>query len=82
MGTSKQMDFLENTRRKMSSTHCIPIRFFLYRVVSLINIETDRTIKRDLAHLQKIGILNHEQGRKEGHWIIVNKHNEYSCVAR
>ena len=31
---------------------------------------TERTIQRDLATLQKKGILSREGGRKEGHWVI------------
>ena len=32
---------------------------------------TSRTIQRDLANLQKIGILTREGGRKDGRWVIV-----------
>ena len=32
-----------------------------------------RTIKRDIEMLQNIGLLVREGGRKEGHWVIVNK---------
>ena len=32
---------------------------------------TSRTIQRDLAHLQKRGVLTREGGRKDGRWVIV-----------
>lgn len=31
---------------------------------------TERTIKRDIAILQKLGFLSREGGRKEGIWVI------------
>ena len=36
---------------------------------------TDRTIESDLAHLQKIGILVREGGRKDGYWKIITEHD-------
>ena len=32
-----------------------------------------RTIQRDLADLQKKGIIVREGGRKDGRWVIINK---------
>lgn len=31
---------------------------------------TERTIKRDIAILQKLGLLSREGGRKDGIWVI------------
>ena len=31
---------------------------------------TERTIKRDIAYLQSIGLLRRVGGRKEGHWVL------------
>lgn len=31
---------------------------------------TERTIKRDIANLQELGIISREGGRKDGSWII------------
>jgi ATP-dependent DNA helicase RecG len=35
----------------------------------------ERTIKRDLAKLKKLGILTREGGRKEGKWVIKTNDN-------
>ena len=32
---------------------------------------TSRTIKKDLAVLQQMGIIKREGGRKQGHWVIL-----------
>jgi len=37
---------------------------------------TERTIKRDLETLQKLGFLSREGGRKEGHWVINKQQND------
>jgi len=34
----------------------------------------ERTIERDLAKLKKMGILTRESGRKEGKWVVNEKH--------
>ena len=34
----------------------------------------ERTIKRDIAKLKKLGVLTREGGRKEGKWVINNKY--------
>jgi len=34
----------------------------------------ERTIERDLAKLKKMGILTREGGRKEGKWVVNEKH--------
>ena len=31
---------------------------------------SERTIKRDIAYLQSIGLLRRVGGRKEGHWVL------------
>jgi DeoR/GlpR family transcriptional regulator of sugar metabolism len=38
-------------------------------MAAIVNV-SEITIKRDLALLQKKGILTHEGGRKEGRWVI------------
>ncbi len=34
---------------------------------------SDATVKRELADMQKMGILIREGGRKDGHWVIVKE---------
>ena len=31
---------------------------------------TGRTVKRDIANLQELGIISREDGRKDGAWIM------------
>ena len=38
--------------------------------MSLKTNVTERTIKRDIANLQELGIISREGGRKDGSWII------------
>ena len=38
--------------------------------MSLKTNVTERTIKRDIATLQELGIISREGGRKDGSWII------------
>ena len=59
--TDRQRIILELIRKDKSLT--IP-------EMSLKTNVTERTIKRDIANLQELGIISREGGRKDGSWII------------
>ena len=59
--SERQMIILDLIRENKNLT--IPEMFLKTNV-------TERTIKRDIANLQELGIISREGGRKDGSWII------------
>ena len=43
------------------------------KTISKKVLETDRTIRMDIADLQAKGILTREGGHKDGRWVITKK---------
>lgn len=54
--------------KEMSTNETITIQ----EMTQKINV-SEKTIKREIALLQRIGALAREGGRKEGRWVITGK---------
>ena len=67
--TERQQDMLELIRKNP---------FISAQQMSVVLSVVKRTIERDLADLQKKGILIREGNTSAGHWEIIEKYNRLS----